>query len=267
MQDSIQHTIDSLSLLKVDSSLLLDSLTKADSLLRVDSLLMAASVPSGLVGLPHPSIPSTESWVFITLVILFLLLVVGIVRSAGQFFQNIKLFFSKKDPVNLFQSPTVNIAQFQIFITIFTISVFALVVYEMIFASVDKFEFKTFAVLFGITTGYYLLKHILFDMTGYTLFNGKITKMYKKMYFSLMNVLTVVVFPVLILYTYQPLNWQQPLIIITACLAGIFYLFLIMKLLQIFYSKPLDLFYILLYLCTLEIIPILVLFRAYITSV
>lgn len=267
MLDSIKHTIDSVSHLKADSAFLIDSIHRADSMLRVDSVKIATSVPTGIEGMLLPSTPSTESWVFIVFIVLFLLLVVGIIRSAGEFIQNIKIFFSKKEPVNLIQTETVNFAQFQIIISIFTISVQALVVYEVFFASVSKFDFKTFALLSGITTGYYLLKYILFDMAGYTFFNEKITKTYKKMYFSLMNVLAVVLFPVLILYTYQPQNWQQPLLIITVCLVCIFYIFLIMKLFQIFYSKPLDLFYIFLYLCTLEIIPILVLFRAYIMTV
>ena len=268
MKDSIQYTNDSVSRLNVDSVLSMDSLNQAaDSLLHVDSTRVAATLPSGFEGILHPSAPSTESWVFIAIILLFLLLVSGIVRSAGEFFQNIKAFFSKKESVSLLLTPTVNIAQFHIFITLFSISVIALFVYELFFSEVVRFEIKTFVLLFGITAGYYILKHILFDIAGYTFFNRKITKTYKKMYFSLINVLTVALFPVLILYTYQPLSWQESLEIITACLAAIFYMFLIMKLFQIFYSKPLDLFYIILYLCTLEIIPILVLFRAYITTV
>ena len=264
MPDSIQHTIDSVSLLKNDSTFLLDSLQRADSLLRADSVSKVLPVPSGFEGMIHPSLPATESWVFIVLVALFLLLVGGIVRSAGEFLQNIKIFFSRKEQVNLMQqSQTVNIVQFQIFITIFSLSVIALTVNEIFFASSDKFKFLTFAQFLGVTAAFYLLKHILFEMVGHTFFNAKVTKVYKNMYFSLLNMLTVVLFPILILYTFQPVSWQYYLSIISVSLVGIFYIFLIIKLFQYFYSKQLDLFYIFLYLCTLEIIPVLILIRAY----
>ncbi len=265
MPDSIQNITDTVYQLKNNSVNLTDSLQKADSLLHADSLTTHAPVFSGFEGILHPSVPSTENWVFIVLVVLFLLMVIGIIRSAGEFLQNIKIFFSKKEPINIIQTETVNFAQFQIIITIFTISVFALTVYEVLFSpvSISVFKFKTFGLLFGITAGYYLLKHITFDMVGNTFFNRKITKTYKKMYFSLLNVLAVVLFPVLILFTYQPQNWQQPLIISMVSLIVVFYIFLIMKIFQIFHSKLLDLFYIFLYLCTLEIIPFLLLFRAY----
>lgn len=263
MQDSIYHTIDSVNHTRVDSAFLSDSIHRADSLSLIDSVKMDAPVFSGFEGILHPSSPSSESWVFIILVLLFLLLVIGIIRSAGEFFQNIKIFSQKKEPVNIIQTETVNFAQFQIIITIFTISVFTLTVYEVFFISSSGFHLKTFGLLSGITAGYYLLKRILINMIGYTFFKKKITNIYNKMYFNLMNVLAVVLFPVLVLFTYQPGSWHQPLLISMAGLTGIFYIFLIVKLFQVFYSRILDLFYIFLYLCTLEIIPLLLLFWAY----
>lgn len=263
MTDSITHTIDTINQLKADSVLLSDSIHQVDSLARLDSIKIAANIPSGFEGIQHPSIPATESWVFIILTALFLLLVFGIVRSAGEFIQSFKTFFSKREPVNFLPSPTVNIVQFQISITVFTISILALTIDEMYFDLSGQFNFWIFALLFGVTAAFYILKHMLFNIVGYTFFNGKITREYKSTYFSLLNGFTVLIFPILVLYTFQSVNWHQTLAIITVCMIVIFYILLIIKIFHIFYSKPLDLFYIFLYLCTLEIIPVLVLFRVY----
>ena len=70
-------------------------------------------------------------------------------------------------------------------------------------------------------------------------------------------------FPILILYTYQPENWQYPLEMATLILIGIFYIVLIIKLFQIFFHKSIVSFYLMLYLCTLEILPLIILFQVY----
>lgn len=262
MPDTLTTNIDSLSRIKQDSLLMLDSL-RSDSLAVADSLKMALPVPpSGMEGILHPSSPSYESWVFVVLGVLTFFLVTGIIQSAGMLVQNFKSFFSRKDLVNLIVNPTANIAQFQLFITIFTLCVFALLAYEIAYQFPEKFKLATFGIFSLIFLGYYILKHILFEMVGNTFFDRKTTKSYKNMYFGMLNVLAIFLFPVLIFYTYQPESWYQPLIISAIVLVGIFYIILIIKLFQIFYIKLLAFFYIFLYLCTLEILPILILIRA-----
>lgn len=262
MPDSIQHNIDTISPMKTDSLSILDSSNVQDSLAMVDTLkAIVAPIPSGMEGIALPSFPSNENWVFIVIAALFIFLVTGIIQSAGTFVQNFKSFFSRKETVNLIVTPTANIAYFQILITIFTISVFALLSYEAVFVKPYNFNFTTFLLFSGAFALFYIVKHILFEIVGNTFFNRKITRNYKNMYFSLLNVLAIIVFPILILNTYQPVEWENPLKIIGLIFAGLFYIFLIIKIFQIFFTKPIALFYIFLYLCTLEILPILYLIR------
>lgn len=262
MPDSILHNIDSTSLMNPDTLQMKDSLLQLDSLVVVDSLKsVIVTPPTGMDGILHPSSPGVESWVFVVIGVLTFFLVTGIIQSAGMFVQNFKSFFSRKDPVNPIINPTANIVQFQLFITVFTVCVFALLTYEMTFDASDKFILSKFGIFCAIFVGFYMLKHVLFEIVGNTFFNSRTTKNYKSMYFSMLNLLAVFLFPILILYTYQPENWQYPLEIATLILIGIFYIVLIIKLFQIFYVKPLALFYIFLYLCTLEILPNLILIR------
>lgn len=261
MPDSLLHTADSLNLLKADSLQITDSL-QMDSLAVADSLkAILPTPPAGMEGILHPSLPGYESWVFVVIGVLTFFLIMGIIESVGTFRRNFKLFFSRKEPSNLMVDSTANIARFQLFITLFSICVFALLAYEVAFETPGKFELKKFGVFCAIFGGFYILKHILFEMVGNTFFTNRTTKDYKSMYFSMLSLLAIFLFPILILYTYQPENWKYPLEIAGLILIGMFYIILIIKLFQIFYSKFLALFYIFLYLCMLEILPILFLIR------
>lgn len=261
MPDSLINITDSLNLSKVDSLQGTDSL-QMDSLAVMDSLKTALpTLPSGMDGILHPSLPSYEAWVFIVIGILAFFFIMGMSQSIGTFKQNFKLFISRREPGNLMVDPTANIAQYQLFIPIFSICVFALLTYEIVFQAPGNFELSKFGVFCAIFGGFYMLKYILFEMVGNTFFTRRTTKDYKSMYFSMLGLLAVFLFPILILYTYQPENWKYSLEIAGLILIGIFYIILIIKLFQIFYSKFLALFYIFLYLCMLEILPILLLIR------
>lgn len=250
MRDTLIHTIDS-----VGSAYSPDSLAITDTLTAVKVVL-----PSGMEGIIHPSTPAHENWIFLVIAVLFFLLVLGIVQSAGVFTQSFKAFFSRKDSANLI-SPTANVVQFQLFITLFSIFVFALAGYELIFNHVERFQFKTFLFLSGAVACFYILKHLLFEIVGHTFFDSKVTRSFKNLYFGLLSSLAILLFPILILYTYQPASWHTPLVSLSLILVLLFYTTLIIKIFQIFYTKPVTLFYIFLYLCMLELLPILTLFR------
>ena len=68
--DTLHIAKDSLSAL-TDSTAYVDSIAQADSLHLVDSLRAIAQIPRGFTGIPHPSMPQTESWVFVILILLF----------------------------------------------------------------------------------------------------------------------------------------------------------------------------------------------------
>lgn len=263
MQDSINSIVDSVSSIKVDSAALADGLTRADSIARADSIQSLVQLPSGMEGIPHLSSPATEIWTFAVLILLFLFFILAIRNSEGEFIQNIKNFFRKKEAVNLIQTPNANIFQFQIYITLFSIGTFSIFIYELMSNPAKEFSFKTYLFFLLATAVFYIVKYLLFEIVGNTFFNKIVTQSYKNMYFSLLSVFAVIIYFVTILYTFEPVSWKYPLVIFSLCMAGIMIIFLIIKIFQIFYSKFIGLLYIFLYLCTLEIIPLLLLFRAY----
>jgi len=93
--DTIQFLTDSTKILP-DSLVKVDSLAAADSLRLVDSLKSIVQIPRGFIGIPHPSLPQTEDWVFIILLVLFFLLVYSISRSSDLISDAFKTFFQVK---------------------------------------------------------------------------------------------------------------------------------------------------------------------------
>jgi len=262
--DSIIKLVDTTARLTTDTLAVSDSLSKADSIASIDSIKLAASLPpSGMEGIKLASLPANESWVFIVLLVLFLFYVGSLLKSGGEFLQNLRSTFKHNYTWGTSSVSTLNYLQSRILIILCSVGIFSLLIQEFLFVMPGNFELKTFFLSVGVTSGFYLLKLLLFQMVGNVFFDKKTVLNYQNIYFNFLSLFGIVLLPVLFLYTYQPLSWKLPLEIITGLLLGCFYVLLIIKLCQVFYTKKLALFYIFLYLCTLEILPLLVLFRVY----
>lgn len=260
--DSIQTLNDSVKVLP-DSLARLDSLATADSLSVVDSLKAIALVPRGFVGIPHPSLPQNESWVFAILFLLFFLAVYAISQSTGFISETVKTFFQVKERSSIFSKATVNDFRFKLFINIFSIGVLSLYAYLVLFKGNGQFQIKGYGYFFLLTTLFLILKSVVFNVLGYVFLSPANLKMAKDSYFNILAFLGIVLYPLLILQIYIPNSYGGVIAIISliACIvAGIL---IIIKLFQIFFKKIVASFYILLYLCTLEFLPLIALYQVY----
>lgn len=261
--DSIQTLTDSVTVLQSDSLLRIDSIALADSLRVVDSLKVIAQMPKGFIGIPHPSLPQTEDWVFLTLFALFLILVSSISRSAGLFTDTIKNFFQVKERTSIFSKATVNDFRFRFFIILFSICVLSLYAYNTIHAPSSPFLLKEYGVFLAATLLFFGIKSILFDILGYVFLDKATLKMSKETYFNIVAFLGVLLYPFLVLGIYLSSDFEPLIELICLILCISAYLLLIIKLFQIFFQKIVASFYILLYLCTLEFLPLIALYQVY----
>lgn len=102
------------------------------------------------------------------------------------------------------------------------------------------------------------IKYIIFSLLSYIFFNKKQTAPFTSTYFTIIFGLGVVLLPLVAFQTLVALNfvpWLQIMSII-ACIIAV--LLVLYKIIQIFWLDYYSIFYIILYLCTLEILPILV---------
>jgi hypothetical protein len=262
-QDTIQALNDSTTAIP-DSLAKLDSIARFDSLKAIaDSLKALARIPKGFLGIPHPSLPQTEWWVFLILLILFFLLVFSISRSGGLIAETAKTFFQVKERSSIFSKATVNDFRLRILLTIFSAGVLSLYAYLVIFNPVNPFSIKTYSYFLMITGLYLGIKSLFIDLLGYVFLTPPSLKMAKDSYFNIISFLGVILYPLLVLQIYVPDKLYNSIGIIglIACLSGC--ILVIIKLFQIFYHKIVASFYILLYLCTLEILPLVILYRVY----
>jgi len=262
-QDTIQALSDSTNIVQ-DSLSKIDSLARMDSIQAVaDSLKAIVHIPRGFLGIQLPSLPQTESWVFIVLLFLFFLLTYSISRSAGLFMDTLKTFFQVKERSSIFTTASITDFRFRLLLIIFSIGVLSLYVYLINYNSSTIFSIKEYGYFLIVTGLFFGLKSILFDLFGYVFLTPSNLKMAKDSYFNILSILGITLFPLLILQIYVQNNLVHSISIIsliTSLSAGIL---VIIKLFQIFFNKMIASFYILLYLCTLEILPLIVLFRVY----
>jgi hypothetical protein len=115
-----------------------------------------------------------------------------------------------------------------------------------------------------ILTGLFFgIKSVLFNVIGYVFLTPSSQKLARESYSNIVSVLGVSLFPFLILQIYIPSYLYNAIEIISLIICMAACILVIIKLFQIFFHKIVASFYILLYLCTLEILPSIILYRVY----
>lgn len=253
------------SLLKADSLQRADSIMRVDSIMRADSIALAdslrlAKLTRGFEGIPHPSFPESESWVFGTILFLFLMMVVSFLRSSGWFYESVRTFFQVKDRSSIFSKATINDFQSRFILILFSVGVLSLYGYILLIPSGKPFEITQYALVFGVILLFYIFKFISIEVLGYVFLEKQSLKIARESYFNLLIYLGILLFPLLIFQIYFPLWLNDYTVYISLIMCILLVVLLIFKLFQIFFQKAVTSFYLLLYLCTLEILPVFLIY-------
>lgn len=247
----------------MDSLVKMDSLALVDSLRIVDSIKSIIPIPTGFIGIPHPSLPQTEGWVFGVLLIFFLLMTYSISHSAGLLTDSLKTFFQVKLRSSIFSRATINDLRFRFFIIAFSIGVACFYLYLALNHNYTEFSFLKYGSIYLVTALFFLLKSFSFDLIGYVFLDSANLKMAKESYFNILSYAGIVLFPLLILRIYI-LSELIPIVdTISLIVSIIAFILVLIKLFQIFLHKIVASFYIMLYLCTLEFLPLVALYLVY----
>ncbi len=198
----------------------------------------------------------SESWVFAVVLFLFLFFIFSFKKSFGWIKESISNFSRVKTRASLFSNATQSEYSSRHLLTVFSIGVLSLLIYILNRPFDSKIYFEIYLMMFGAILFYIIIKHLIFNIIAYTFFEKEISKLVKEQFYLLFSFLGITLFPLLLARIYLPDINHQTILIITLSIAFIYPLILVIKLMQIFSGKFLELFYILLYLCTLEIIPL-----------
>lgn len=274
VQDSIQTINDSVkvtlhAVAKVDSLARADSIAKADSLAHVDSLrtamIQAAHMkPTGYTGIPHPVLPQTEAWVFIALLLLFGYMIYSVTRASNLLSDSIKNFFAVKERSSIFNKSTVNDDRFRIFLTGFSAMVLSLFAYLVLSRPlIDGFSLIHFSRILLITILFFTFKSLEFSVIGYVFLDEKRYKIASESYFNVLSYLSIILYPLLVILIYAPASWYNFFFYLSFFIIVLSFVLIVIKIFQIFFRNLVSVFYILLYLCTLEILPLFILYKVY----
>ena len=243
-----------------------DTILSANTLTQcIDSMKPVLQIIfEGFDGEPHSSLPQTENWVFCVLLGLFFLVISAIRLYPSLISEDLRSIFRAKERSSIFSNPEGSDSRLRILYIVFAFCVISLYAYFILF----KPEYGDFTLLhysrFLIaTTVFFFVKYLFILFLNFVFFDTKTMKIAVKSYFDIIIFFGLALFILLILNIYCPpaLTEIIQIVSIIVCLTTV--ILTVLKLFQLFFSKLLDTFYILLYLCTLEILPALVLFQAY----
>lgn len=259
LADTIHSVADTTGLLS--DSLKSDTIVAAKPRFVLDTTY--TYIPKGYVGVNHPSSPSSESWVFGLFMLLFFILILAASRSTAWLSESVKNFFQVKERSSIFSKTTLNNSQSKTFFHIFSYNIFSLFVYYAMYNPNDGFQAKTYLFYLLAILLFILFKYVTGQIVGYVFLDQAALKLIKDSYSNVIIYLGIVLSPILLLQIYAP-NWMKIYTLTGAFIVCIIvYILIIIKLFQIFFKKFVASFYILLYLCTLEILPLIALLEVF----
>lgn len=261
LNDSISNTTDSLQTLPDSLLSMTDTLQSAESILITDTVVV--EVLRGFEGVARATHPSSENWVFVVVLVQFILLCFVFARSYGWIIGSVVSFFKVKERESLFSKTTIIDVQSRFILLLFAISVYSFFVLFLLMPNFSSFNIEVYWKFFAISLIYLILKYLISIIVGYVFTQPVDMKNARKGYVDAFNLLAVVMYPLLLIRLYAEIIDYQYLSYFALVFVALAILLFIIKLFQIFYQKIATSFYILLYLCTLEIIPFVVLFQVY----
>jgi hypothetical protein len=218
---------------------------------------------SGFEGILHPLLPQSTNWVFCVLSALLLLLIISFSNASAFILEDIKSYFQSSERPNLYRKTTLNDFRAQFLLIIFAIGVISLFAQLHIYETSTDFELIDYAYLLGITVLFFCLKYIVIQVIGFVFLDPKVLSLAKFSYFNIVSLLGVFLFPLLLLRIYAPINLHYWIDIMSIAVCALAYILITIKLFQLFLHKIVASFYILLYLCTLEFLPLFILLKVY----
>lgn len=238
-----------------------DSLSTPDTI--IPTRLIHETVSIRYDGNPLPSNPQTENWVFGVVFMLFIFFIFSINRSYSWIVDAIKNITKVRTRSSIFSKTTVDEYQSRFLLTIFSVGVISSYLYLSL-KTTDNITLSKYLLLFLIGLIYLFVKEYISKLIGYVFIDRELYKAGKETYYNTLSFLGFLLFPLLVLkiYFHDGMNVKifDQIAIIFSISALIF---ITIKYFQIFYQRILDFFHIMLYLCTLEILPLIIMYQLY----
>lgn len=214
-----------------------------------------------------PSRPVTQpqhDW-FTLIVIIAVVLIATVRHSFGNYLYSLfQGFVNYSTASRMFRERNVSLNQGEIRLEIFSYFVTSLFFYQIVqyFNLNLPFDgYIKFAMALGLVFLYFLVKKILYLAMGFIFENTGETGEFLYNFGNYIRVTGVVALPFVLLIAWAPFPTPYPLFATGLTIISILYLILIWRGIRIFLKKQFSIFYLFLYLCTLEFLPLLVVLK------
>jgi hypothetical protein len=218
-------------------------------------------------GLMLPSIlhrTHSYDW-FVFLFLGTFVILVFVKQSAKKYFsllfQSITSYLAS---ARMFREQNISLVQGSAVMELFYLLVMALFGYQVLHHFGISFpfpDFVVFLVCFGILFLFFQVKHMIYKLLGFVSGTHTETREYL---FNIQNhnkVLGILLWPLVALIAWLPFKNSWVFILTGLLLTAIIYLIYLIRGARILIKKQYSILYLFLYLCTLEILPLLVLFK------
>jgi len=122
-------------------------------------------------------------------------------------------------------------------------------------------SFYVYLICLGIVIGYFIAKRIIFYLVGILTESKREVQEYLFSISVFNRVLGLFLLPVSATIAFVPVSQVQPLLLIGLGIIVIFYLLSLIRGSKIFLKKQYSISYLILYLCTLEFLPLLLIYN------
>lgn len=224
----------------------------------------------GIAGDPIPYRFRTDNYVTIALLLDFFLGVLVIARSRRYLANSIKHFFRPYDHRNMFTERTDTELHGQLFLILQTCFILGVLTFDFVQNRLPEVfnivsPYTILLASSGIFAAFYLMKIILYYLINNVFFDHDVISTWRKTYLLSVFSLGIAFFPLALLVVYFDLSFSAlPTIVLV--LLSINKLMLTYKAFHIFSGYKMSGIHIILYLCTLEILPLFALWRALVYS-
>ncbi|MEA4937316.1 hypothetical protein SDC9_117757 [bioreactor metagenome] len=214
-------------------------------------------------GIAIPSNAHTENWVFGIVFLLFILLVIGVNRSYNWILEGFKNMTKVRARSSIFSKTTAEEYQSRFLLTFFSTGVISLYLYLNL-NTTEELSFSVYLLFLLAGLAFLFVKTQFMNFFAYVFLDAEALRAAKENYFNILSLLGFLLYPFLVLEIYSAsvtnIKIFNDIALIISLLALIF---LSIKSFRIFLHKILDFFHIMLYLCTLEILPLIGMFQVY----
>lgn len=208
-----------------------------------------------------------HSDVYVTGVIFLCFFLLAYVITVGHrlIFQKIKSIFQERERQSLFDSEDRTGVSYRVYLFLLTSFMWGLLFFDYVqdyhpALFQEASPYIMLGVDVGMFIGFYLVKGLLYSFVNWIFFDRDRNERWMDVYFFFNYLVGIILFPLVLLVVYFDLQ-PQSIILYVGIVAILYIIVLFYKCFSIFFREKYGFLYLIVYFCTLEIVPFLLLWK------